>query len=82
MNVNCMKNLSNENWISCKKVGLPSLYIVSENNFRSTYRSEKVLVQTKRDEMFVAYCEKKNMQIKDGMMKLNGLHMEQVEEEW
>lgn len=53
-----MKKLSNESWISCKKIGLPPLYIVSENNFRTTYRSEKVLVQTKRDEMFVAYCEK------------------------
>ena len=45
-----MKKLSNESWISCKKIGLPPLYIVSENNFRTTYRSEKVLVQTKRDE--------------------------------
>lgn len=55
-----MKKISNENWISCKKIGLPPLHIVSENDFRfrPTYRSEKVLVQTKRDEMFVAYCEK------------------------
>lgn len=27
-----MKKLSNESWISCKKIGLPPLYIVSENN--------------------------------------------------
>lgn len=53
-----MKKLSNESWISCEKNEFPPLYIVSENNFRTTYRSEKVLVQTKRDEMFVAYCEK------------------------
>lgn len=31
---------------------------MSENNYSTTYRSEKVLVQTKREEMFVAYCKK------------------------
>ncbi len=25
-----MKKLSNESWISCKKIGLPTLHIVSE----------------------------------------------------
>lgn len=53
-----MSELSNENWISIKKVGLPKLEEVSITNFSSVHKSKEVLVQTKRGEMFVAYCRK------------------------
>lgn len=50
-----MNKLSNENWISCKKVGLPELEKVDEY----LHKSEDVLAQTKHGEMFVAHCEKR-----------------------
>lgn len=53
-----MNNESEENWISIKKEGLPELKEVSITNFSSIYKSKKVLIQTKRGERFVAYCEK------------------------
>ena len=40
--------LSNENWISVKKVGLPELKLKSSNSFSAIYEHEKVLVQTKK----------------------------------
>lgn len=53
-----MNKLSDENWVSIKEVGLPKLEEVSTTNFSSIYKSKEVLIQTKRDERFVAYCEK------------------------
>ena len=53
-----MNKLSDENWVSIKKVGLPNLEEVSITNFSSVYKSKEVLIQTKRGERFVAYCEK------------------------
>lgn len=50
-----MSELSNENWISIKKVGLPELEEISKYE----HKSKEVLIQTKRGEMFVAYCEKR-----------------------
>lgn len=53
-----MNKLSDENWVSIKEVGLPKLEEVSTTNFSSVYKSKEVLIQTKRGERFVAYCEK------------------------
>lgn len=53
-----MNKLSDENWVSIKKVGLPELEEVSITNFSSVYKSKEVLIQTKRGERFVAYCRK------------------------
>lgn len=41
-----MSELSNENWISIKKVGLPKLEEISTTNFSSIYKSKEVLIQT------------------------------------
>lgn len=71
-----MDKLSNKNWISIKKVGLPELKLKSSNSFSAIYEHEKVLVQTKKGDMFVAECRKQYIQIKNGTMKLNGFHME------
>ena len=73
-----MNKLSNENWISIKKVGLPKLEEISTTNFSSIYKSKEVLIQTKRGERFVAYVEKKCTRTRNGTMKLNGFHMELV----
>lgn len=53
-----MTKLSDENWNSIKKVGLPELEEVTTTNFSSVYKSKEVLIQTKRGERFVAYCRK------------------------
>ena len=53
-----MENKTNENWISCKKVGLPILEISSASMLMVIYKSKKVLVQTEYGEIFVAECEK------------------------
>lgn len=53
-----MSELSNENWISIKKVGVPELEKLSKTNISSGYISKEVLVQTKCGDMFVAYCIK------------------------
>ena len=53
-----MDKLSNKNWISIKKVGLPKLEEISTTNFSSIYKSKEVLIQTKRGERFVTYCRK------------------------
>ena len=45
----------NKNWNSIKKVGLPELEEISKYE----HKSKEVLIQTKRGEMFVAYCEKR-----------------------
>ena len=47
--------LSNKNWISIKKVGLPELEKVDQY----LHKSEDVLVQTKCEDMFIAHCEKR-----------------------
>lgn len=47
-----------KDWNSIKKDGLPELEEISTTNFSSIYKSKEVLIQTKRDERFVAYCEK------------------------
>lgn len=54
-----MSELSNENWISIKKDGLPKLRLITQNDFSSIYDSKMYLIQTKRGEQFVAYCVKK-----------------------
>lgn len=51
-------DLSNKNWNSIKKDGLPELEEISTTNFRSVYISKQVLIQTKRGERFVAHCRK------------------------
>ena len=58
MGVEYMNELSNENWISIKKVGLPELKLKSSSNFSAIYECKKVLVQTKMGDMFVAECRK------------------------
>lgn len=45
-----MKN----NWISVKEK-LPDMELSNETSFRKEYKSQNVLVQTKRDEIFAAY---------------------------
>lgn len=45
----------NKNWNSIKKVGLPELEEISKYE----HKSKEFLIQTKRGEMFVAYCEKR-----------------------
>lgn len=51
-------NLSNENWISVKKEGLPKLECFSIDNHSSVNRSKEVLIQTKRGQLFTAECWK------------------------
>ena len=48
----------NKDWISVEKIGLPELEELSKTYFSSVYKSKEVLIQTKRGERFVAYCEK------------------------
>lgn len=66
-----MNKLSDENWVSIKKEGLPELKEVSITNFSSIYKSKEVLIQTKRGEMFVAYCEKRTGYSKYSMGVVN-----------
>lgn len=72
-----MNNQTDKDWISVKKVGLPEL----EEADKYIHKSRNVLVQTKCGDMFVAYCEKKAFITEESHMKLNGFHMEPVEEE-
>lgn len=51
-------DLSNENWISIKKVGLPKLKLIMEHEIMSIYRTKEVLIQTEHEKMFVAFCQK------------------------
>lgn len=60
-------DLSNKNWISIKKDGLPELEEIS--NYE--HKSKNVLIQTKRGEMFVAYCEKRTSYSKYSMGVVN-----------
>lgn len=53
-----MNKLSDENWVSIKKVGLPELEEVSITNFSSVYKSKEVLIQTKCGDRFIAHCRK------------------------
>ena len=41
-----MDKLSNKNWISIKKVGLPKLKLIMEHEIMSIYRTKEVLIQT------------------------------------
>lgn len=47
-----------KDWNSIKKVGLPALKLKSSSSFSAIYEHEKVLVQTKKGDMFVAKCRK------------------------
>lgn len=47
-----------KDWNSIKKVGLPALKLKSSSSFSAIYEHEKVLVQTKNGNMFVAECRK------------------------
>lgn len=52
-----MGQLSNENWVSCNNnKNLPKMEVTSKGNLATIYTSRKVLVQTKKDDMFVAEC--------------------------
>lgn len=48
-----MSNLSNNNWVPCEDgKNLPEMTLV----YASEYQSQKVLIQTRRGEMFIATC--------------------------
>ena len=53
-----MSELSNENWISIKKVGLPEFELTMKNEVLSIYDTKEVLIQTEHEEMFIAFCQK------------------------
>ena len=53
-----MNKLSNENWISIKKAGLPELELILEDKNFSIYKSQDVLVQNEYGEMYIAFCKK------------------------
>lgn len=57
----------NKDWNSVKNVGLPELEEVDKYE----YKSKEVLIQTKRGEMFVAYCEKRTGYSKYSMGVVN-----------
>lgn len=57
----------NKDWTSVKKIGLPELEEVDKYE----YKSKEVLIQTKRGEMFVAYCEKRTGYSKYSMGVVN-----------
>lgn len=56
-----------KDWTSVKKIGLPTLEEVDKYE----YKSKEVLIQTKRGEMFVAYCEKRTGYSKYSMGVVN-----------
>lgn len=64
-------NQTDKSWISVKKMGLPELEEISTTNFSSAYKSKEVLIQTKRGERFVAYCEKRTGYSKYSMGVVN-----------
>lgn len=39
--------------------GLPCMELVHKSSFNNTYESKNVLIQTKRDEIYSAYCVKR-----------------------
>ena len=48
--------------------GLPCMELVHKSSFNNTYESKNVLIQTKRDEIYSAYCVKrvyKDMKFKE-----------------
>lgn len=47
-----------QTWIPCEKE-LPEMELVEEGSWYLKYRSQFVLAQTKREELFLCYCEKK-----------------------
>ena len=55
-----------QNWTPCEK-GLPEMELVKEGAWYLKYRSQFVLAQTKREELFLCYCEK--MEYKDKEQK-------------
>lgn len=55
--------------------------LVSQSDFSTTHKTEKVLVQTKQGDMFIAEFRRTCLKIPDGMMSVVGIHMELVAEE-
>lgn len=59
--------MNKNDWISVKK-RLPDAELSNESSLRKEYKSQNVLIQTKRDEIYSAYCVKtiyKYMKIKE-----------------
>lgn len=52
-----------QTWVTCEE-RLPEMEVTRDASFFKKYRSEPVLVQTKRGEIFLAVCEK--TEYKDG----------------
>lgn len=52
-----------QTWVTCEE-RLPEMEVTHDASFFKKYRSEPVLVQTKRGEIFLAVCEK--TEYKDG----------------
>lgn len=55
--------VAEQNWAYCEE-RLPEMEVTRDASFFKKYRSEPVLVQTKRGEIFLAVCEK--TEYKDG----------------
>lgn len=55
-----------QTWVTCEKE-LPEMELVEEGSWYLKYRSQFVLTQTKREELFLCYCEK--MEYKDKEQK-------------
>ena len=47
--------MNKDDWISVKE-RLPEAELVYESSYNNKYKSQNVLIQTKRDEIFSAYC--------------------------
>lgn len=59
--------MNKNDWISVKE-RLPEAELVYESSFNNNYESKNVLIQTKRDEIYSAYCVKtvyKDMKFKE-----------------
>ncbi len=49
-----------QTWVPCEKE-LPEMELVEEGSWYLKYRSQFVLAQTKREELFLCYCEKRSI---------------------
>lgn len=59
--------MNKDDWISIKEE-LPNSELSNESSLRKEYKSQNVLIQTKRDEIYSAYCVKtvyKDMKFKE-----------------
>ena len=59
--------MNKNDWISVKE-RLPNSELSNESSLRKEYKSQNVLIQTKRDEIYSAYCVKtvyKDMKFKE-----------------